>query len=322
MMNKLFFVAWLALMLTGCSSSPKTKDVEKSETFRFVFLTDIHLRPEFGAIEGFQMAIDKVNALAPDFVITGGDLVWDVNGATYQRADSLYKLYNEMSEGFEMPVYNTMGNHELYGLRPIPDTGHAEYGEKMFENRIGKRFYSFDHGGWHFLILDGNEKGDDEPGSIIGKVDDTQLEWISNDLENVDPQTPIVVVIHIPLVSVYSQIRFGSLYAENQGSLVSNSGQVLALFEEMNLKLVLQGHLHIVEEINLMNRVRFINGGSVCGLWWITPENSDFQEGFVMIEASEDDFTWEYVDYGWETGMPPRDIRWPLVGSVDWELLE
>ncbi len=146
-MHKLFFVAWLALMLAGCSSSPKVNEVEKSETFKFVFLTDIHLKPEDGAPEGFQMAINKVNALAPDFVITGGDLVYDVLNASHQRADSLYNLYTEMSKGFNMPVYNTMGNHEIFGYstQPATDPGHPGYGEKMFENRIGKRFYSFDH---------------------------------------------------------------------------------------------------------------------------------------------------------------------------------
>ncbi len=305
MMNKLFFVSWLALMLAGCSLSPKVKDVEKSETFKFVFLTDIHLKPEDGAPEGFQMAIDKVNALAPDFVITGGDLVFDVLNASYQRADSLYNLYQVMSEGFNMPVYNTMGNHEIYGYstQPATDPAHPEYGEKMFENRIGKRFYSFDHGGWHFMILDGIEKGEGEWGGYIGKVDDVQLEWISSDLENLDPQTPIVVVTHIPLVSVFPQIQHGPLYAENQSSLVTNSRQVLALFREQNLKLVLQGHLHAIEEINLMNQVRFITGGAVSGLWWKTPDDGVFQEGFVMIEVSGDDFNWEYVDFGWETGI-------------------
>ena len=125
-------------------------------------MTDIHLKPELRAPEGFQMAIDKVNELNPDFVITGGDLVDDALKASYGRADTLYKLYKEMTKGFNMPVYNTMGNHEIYGYscnREV-DPEHPEYGEKMFEKRIGKRYYSFDHKGWHFMILDGIEKGE------------------------------------------------------------------------------------------------------------------------------------------------------------------
>ena len=63
-------------------------------------------------------------------------------------------------------------------------------------------------------------------------------------LEELDPETPIVIVTHIPLVSVMPQIQHGPLYADNQSSLVTNQQEVLAPFRKMNLKLVLQGHLH------------------------------------------------------------------------------
>jgi len=268
-------------------------------------MTDIHIKPELRAPEGFQMAIDTVNEMNPDFVITGGDLVDDALKASYGRADTLFNLYKEMTKGFNMPVYNTMGNHENYGFSSTPsvDPEHPEYGQKMFENRIGKRYYSFDHKGWHFMILDGIEKGGESGRSYIGHVDADQMTWISEDLKKVKPETPIVIVTHIPLVSVFPQIKNGPLYAENQGELVINQREVLAPFRKMNLKLVLQGHLHAVEDINLMGKVHFITGGAVAGLWWQTPDNSEFQEGFVKIDVSGEEFTWEYVDYGWETGV-------------------
>lgn len=45
-------------------------------SFEFVFMTDIHIRPDMNAPKGFQMAIDAVNQLNPDFVLTGysGDM--------------------------------------------------------------------------------------------------------------------------------------------------------------------------------------------------------------------------------------------------------
>lgn len=303
-MKQILSMLCLAFLLASCTSTPEAQEDQKDDSFTFTFLTDIHLQPELRATEGFQMAIDKVNALDPDFIITGGDLVYDVLGASYGRADTLYNLYSNMAKGFNMPVYNTMGNHEIYGYAsPEADLQHAEYGEKMFENRIGKRYYSFDHKGWHFMILDGIEKGDGNRGTYIGMVDDTQLAWIKEDLKKLNPETPIVVVTHIPLVSIIPQIINGPLYAENHSSLVINQQQVLAPFREMNLKLVLQGHLHAVEELNLMGQTRFITGGAVSGLWWKTPDDGILQEGFVKIDISGDDFSWEYVDYGWETGI-------------------
>jgi len=304
MQNGLIF-SILVVLLIGCASSPESHDEYGDKEFSFVFMTDIHLRPELRATDGFQMAIDSVNALKPDFVITGGDLVSDVLGSTYERADTLYKLYNKMAAGFTMPVYNTMGNHEFFGYFTIPkvDPGQPEYGEKMFENRIGKPYYSFNHKGWHFMILDGTEKVGEDWSDLIGKVDVEQMQWISEDLATIDSGTPIVVTIHIPLVSIIPQINNGPLYGGNQSYLVTNQQEVLALFRNMNLKLVLQGHLHALEDLNLMGKTHFLTGGAICGRGWKTPDDSEFQEGFVKIDVKGDDFTWEYVDYGWETGI-------------------
>ncbi len=308
MMKHAFPLICLTVIMAACSSTPKAGEGQKESTFTFTFLTDIHLQPETRAPEGFQMAIDNINEMDPDFVITGGDLVFDVLGASYGRADSLYNLYIDMTKGFNMPVYNAIGNHEYYGYHSTPTVNpdHPEYGQEMYENRLGKRYYSFDHKGWHFMIIDGIEKGDANQGSYVGLVDDIQLAWIENDLEQVDPETPIVVVTHIPLVSIMPQITHGPLYAKNHGSLVMNQQQVLAPFRKMNLKLVLQGHLHAVEELTLMGQTTFITGGAVSGLWWKTPDDGLLQEGYVKVNVSGEDFTWEYVDFGWETGISSR----------------
>jgi Icc protein len=302
MIKNLLAGSLLLLLLCACNR-PESGQSPEEEGFTFVFLTDIHLKPEMGATEGFQMAIDTVNAMQPDFVLTGGDLIDDALRASHGRADSLYRLYKEMSAGFQMPVYNAMGNHEHYGFtaQPPVDPSDPDYGDRMFERQIGKRYYSFDHKGWHFMVLEGTTESDE--GRYVGLIEEAQLNWIREDLSGVDPATPIVLVTHIPLVSVMPQIQHGPLYADNQGTLIINQQQVLAPFRKMNLKLVLQGHLHFLEEINMLDRVRFITGGAVCGTWWRTPDDADLQEGFLKVKVSGDDFTWDYVDYGWSTGI-------------------
>jgi len=40
----------------------------------------------------------------------------DALGQTYGRSDSLYNLYEETIKNLEMPIYHTMGNHEVFGL--------------------------------------------------------------------------------------------------------------------------------------------------------------------------------------------------------------
>ena len=59
-------------------------------------MTDIHLQPERKGVEGFTMALQNANALRPDFIITGGDLVMDALAVDFERASSLFDLYNEV----------------------------------------------------------------------------------------------------------------------------------------------------------------------------------------------------------------------------------
>ncbi len=291
-------VLTLLFILVGCSKGVNKDSSENKYQFSFVFLTDIHLQPEKKAIEGFNQAIDTVNKLNPDFVITGGDLVMDVLGQDFERSEMLYDLYQKSQQRFNMPVYNTMGNHEIFGI--YKESGirkdHPEYGEKMFENRIGKRHYSFNHKGWHFIILDGIE--DTGESSYIGKIDSVQVEWIKADLEKLKPETPIVVSVHIPFITSYMQILYGSLEPNNESLVITNAKEVLDLFKDYNLKLVLQGHLHFLEDIYAQG-THFVTGGAVSSRWWQGKEHG-MEEGFLLVKVNGDDFEWEYVDYGWE----------------------
>jgi 3',5'-cyclic-AMP phosphodiesterase len=304
-MKKLTFLFGITLfILSGCNQSGKSPASEE-DGFSFAFLTDIHLQPELGAETGFQWAIREVNKQDPDFVITGGDLVMDVLNQSYGRSDSLFNRYVELSGKFDMPVYNTIGNHENYGWQRLEEgiEGHPEYGKGMYEKRIGPRYYSFDHGSWHFIVLDDIYLK--EPGIYIGKVDNEQLAWIKTDLEKVDKDTPIAISVHIPFITSATQISRGSMAANTEGLVANNSLEVLRLFSDYNLKLVLQGHLHFLEDIYIQNQVHFITGGAVCGRWWSNEPESKPEEGFVMIHIKGDELSWEYVDFGW---TPPEGI--------------
>ena len=86
--------------------------------------------------------------------------------------------------------------------------------------------------------------------------------------------------------------------AEPTGLVVENAREVLDLFEGHTLRLVLQGHLHYLEDIEV-NGTHFITAGAVSGRWW-SGSNHGVEEGFLMIYVKGDEFSWEYVDYGWE----------------------
>ena len=291
------------LLLSGCKTSASKTQEKAEDGFTFAFLTDIHLQPEHSAIKGFQQAIDTINVIHPDFVLTGGDLVMDVLDQSYGRSDSLYNLYEEVSKGFHMPVYNTVGNHEVYGWHRQEDGigEHTEFGKGMYEQRLGRRYYSFDHKGWHFMVLDAIFRG--EEGHYIGKIDQEQINWLKEDLEKTGKKTPIVISVHIPFITAKTQLTDGSLAPNPPSLVIGNAREVLLNFREYNLKLVLQGHLHFLEDIHVNNQVHFITAGAVSGMWWNNTPESPTEEGFLLVHVKGDDLKWEYVDYGW---TPPH----------------
>lgn len=282
----------LILCLAGC-----IKNKEK-DSFSIAFMTDIHIQPEKNAVEGFTKALDTVNKLDADFILTGGDLIMDALGQSYGRADSLYNLYLQVIKKSNKPVYNTIGNHDIYGIyrRSNADPTNPEYGEQMFEKRIGKSYYAFDHKGWKFIILKSIE--DTKRGKYIGQIDSTQISWIKNELKNTNPQTPIVISTHIPFITAYTQKYGGSTLPNDSSLVVYNAKEIIDLFNGYNLKLVLQGHLHILEDIYI-DGIHFITGGAVSGEWWEGPHKG-VEEGFLYITFEGKDFNWSYVDYKWE----------------------
>ncbi len=290
------FMAVIVLgLMAGCTAEKHKRD------FSFVFMTDIHVEPERHAEEGLSQAIRKVNDLDPDFVVTGGDLVFDALGQNYGRADSLFAIYNKLSKDFRMPVYNTIGNHEIFGLYEksgvSPD--HPEYGRKMALNRLNldKTYRSFDRDGWHFMLLDGIGFTPDR--HYYGHIDSLQMTWIREDLKTVDAATPIAVSTHIPVMSLMAQADKGGLASLSSYDALDNGAELMNLFEGHNLRLVLQGHLHVVEEMVWKNTT-FITGGAVSASWWRGP-NDGFPEGFVVINADRDgQFDWHYESYGWD----------------------
>ena len=298
-MRKYIFLSIAAIglcLLSACKN--ETKQMENPNDFQFVFMTDIHLQPELNAVQGFKQAIDSVNKINPDFVITGGDLVMDALAVNYNRADSLFNLYKETCKNFKMPVYNTMGNHDLFcifkesGVSP----SNPEFGEKMYEEKIAKRFYSFKHKGFVFFSLDDIE--DTHHNGYIGKVDSTELKWIRQSLDSIDKNTPIVIAAHIPFITTLPQIEGG--ITSTHGLILENTNEVLDLFKGHNLKLVLQGHLHFYEEIYVHN-IHFVTGGAVSSKKWEGKRNG-LEEGFLVVKVKNGQFSFEYKDYGWKAG--------------------
>jgi len=270
------------------------------QDFTFVFATDIHIQKEKNADQGFAKAIEEINKIDPDFVLTGGDLIMDALGVSFNSADSQFNLYNKTVKLLNVPVFNTIGNHDILGWydKSKIERDHPEFGKKIYQNRIGKLYYSFLHKGVKFIILDSVEELPEGNG-YFGYVNSEQIDWLKNELSQTEKSTPIVISTHIPLLTSFSQISEGAQKANERGLVVENSKEVLDLLKEYKSALILQGHLHIFEDINIMNRFRFVTAGAVSAKWWRGP-NAGMEEGFAVVKFKNEKFSVQYFDYGWE----------------------
>ena len=278
-----------------------------AESFDFVFFTDTHIQPELDAAHGCQMAFAKIAAAKPEFAICGGDMVYDALHVSRTRADMLFDLYQRTEATLQAPLHHTIGNHDLYGIFTKSGAAPSDpgYGKKMFEDRIGARtYYSFDHRGYHFIVLDSIFPTPDRLWE--GRIDDSQLQWLAHDLASIPPAAPIIVVTHVPLITGYLAYGPKPDGAPRYDTVsIANSAAVIALFANHNVLAVLQGHLHINELVNYKN-CQYACCGAVCGNWWHGPR-LDFPEGFTIVSLRVGKISWRYETYGFQSVAPnPR----------------
>jgi 3',5'-cyclic AMP phosphodiesterase CpdA len=288
--------------LRGAEAKPLAKP--PVESFDFAYLTDIHVQPELRAVQGFQQCLASVNALPqrPDFMITGGDLIMDALDVGADRIHTQFTLFDECMKHCALPVHHTLGNHDVVGWshKAIVKPDHHEYGKRLFAERYGqgRTYRSWDHKGWHFILLDSIGQNT-ETLDYQGWIDDAQLDWLKADLSAVGKTRPIIIVSHIPFYSVWHQVIFGPGYKLDGKALVNNLHTFRKLLDQYNIPLVLSGHGHIVERIEV-GRSTYIQGGAVSGMWWKGPVHGHAENYGIITCRSDGTWAWQDHDYGWK----------------------
>jgi len=242
------------------------------KNFSFVYLPDIHLQPDSAVLAGFEQLVKQINKLRPDFVLTGGDMIYTAKNASDKKAEILFDLMDKEFKRFRMPVYLTMGNHENVGITEESgiDKTNPMWGKNMYESRYTKRYYTFEYNGWKFFILDGIKILEKEKNYTQG-VDSVQMEWIRKELAATDKSVPVIISIHSPLINPHA------ISSSDSQALSANSAALLDLFMDYNLRMVLEGHTHLYMDL-FFKGVSYVSGGSTA---WGT-DSSD--KGFLLVK--------------------------------------
>jgi Icc protein len=282
-----------AFLTSAAVGAALSQRAAASDSFRFVHMTDLHIQPELRAAEGCRACIQRVNGLDPDFVISGGDQVFDAAETALPRAKLVYDLYRETIKPLTKPVHHVIGNHDVFGVGLASGVTPSDplYGKRIFEDRIGKRYFSFVHKNWQFFFLDSIFLTGH---SFVGRIDDDQLSWLQSELKSTPADRPLVLITHVPLVTAFPQ--YATSPAPPETLHVVNAREVLEMFRPLNLKAVLQGHTHVREKV-VYNGCQFITSGAVCGNWW-RGARFGHPEGFGLLTVHNDELSWEYLTYG------------------------
>lgn len=195
--------------------------------FTFAQISDTHIGFHKDAnpdvVGCLRRAAADLNALAlpPALVVHTGDISHLSKPEEFGQAREL------LSEIHVDRVHTIPGEHDAL------DNGLSGYLKQFDHDGKNRAWYSFDQGGVHFIGL--SNVLDFRMGSLTS-LGDEQLAWLKNDLRHVSHSTPIVVLAHIPMWTVYAQWGWGTADAD----------QALALLKPYGSVTVLNGHIHQV----------------------------------------------------------------------------
>lgn len=190
----------------------------RAQKIRFGMISDLHHlqfgREEVQRLSGFM---DDVAETKPDFIIQCGDF------CRHTRSEGIMEQWNR----FKGPKYHVLGNHDM------------DYCSKetiMQFWGMPRRYYSFDQGGFHFVVMDRNFLKEDDgrlthyessnwgrlPSPKRSFTDQEQLDWLRSDLAGA--KLPVIVFMHQPV------------YLSDFHDELGNADEILKIFDDVNFR--------------------------------------------------------------------------------------
>ena len=210
----------------GVTSAGKPIAASKN-AFTFVQISDTHIGFHKDAnpdvVGSLRRAIAEVNALstAPAFIVHTGDVSHLSKPEEFGQAKELFA------------EFRADHRHIVPGEHDALDDGLGGYLKQFDHDGRNRPYYSFEQNGVRFIGLSNvlNFKA-----KTLSSFGEEQLAWLKNDLAGVSRSTPLVVMAHIPMWTVYEPWGWGTADAE----------QALALLKPFGSVTVLNGHIHQV----------------------------------------------------------------------------
>jgi outer membrane protein assembly factor BamB len=177
-------------------------------SFSFAYFSDTHVALARNIKECRDLMLE-MRAFEPVLAVNGGDVTdygWKIE----------YDNYDSVLEGLPWRTYHVPGNH---------DVRWSPLGLKIFRDRVGEPYQSFEQGGCLFALLDSTV-----PLSHWGHYESGQLRWLESELKRVGREMPVFLFTHH--------------WVGRERMMIDNEARLIELIEPHNVKVLFTGHGH------------------------------------------------------------------------------
>jgi hypothetical protein len=223
---------------------------EGEHPFSFCVISDTQNRGNIA----HRVIVERMMADKPDMLFNVGDLVSD--GRNVGDWEEFFRVEGALLRG--VPCYAALGNHERDSSLYF----------QFFTLPGNERYYSFDRGAAHFVVLDSPALSMPEDNQSVTKADrdrfeqrnrrywQEQMQWFKDDLSGHADAKYIFVFFHFPIyclkvsrvpATIEFRARFGTVFQDHRVTAVFN------------------GHDHHYHR-EVVGGVHFVDGG-VAGGW-------------------------------------------------------
>jgi predicted phosphodiesterase len=246
--------------------------------FRFAVVSD---RTGGHRARIFSQAVEQLNLMQPEFVLSVGDLI-EGYSENPEKVAAEWKEFQGYVSRLQIPFFYVAGNHDVTN----------RFMETTWQDKFGRRYYSFLYRGVLFLCL-----WADDPPETGGHISDEQIAFAKATLEKHKDARWTVVSIHKPL---WDQANIAkNNWLEVEKLLAGRNYTVFAGHVHRFQKFVRQGmNYYQLATTGGGSRLRGVPYGEFDHITWVTMK----KDGPVLANLLLD-------------GVYPEDMRRPVTSE-------